>query len=52
MNADVYRNIPSASLQRNPSKIIGRNFIMQKNYDPKHTAVSTRRFIKWGEKNI
>ena len=36
----------SANLQRNSSKPIGRNFIMQQDNDPKHTASMTKVFIK------
>ena len=38
MNSEVYKNILSANLLGNLSKLIGRNFIMQQNNDPNHTA--------------
>ena len=46
MNSEVYKNILSANLQRNASKLIGRNFIMQQDNDPKHTANTTKDFIR------
>ncbi len=49
MNSEVYRNILSANFQRNSSNLIRKNFIMQQDNDPKHTANSTKDFIgeKW-----
>ena len=38
MNSEVYKNILSANLQRNASKLIGRNLIMQQDNYPKQTA--------------
>ena len=46
MNSEVYRNVLSAKLRRNASKLIGRNFIMQQDNDPKHTANKTKDFIR------
>ena len=46
MNSEVYKNILSANLGRNASKIFGRNFIMQQDNDPKHTANTTKDFIR------
>ena len=42
INSEVYKNILSANLRRNASKLIGRNFIMQQDNDPKHTANKQR----------
>ena len=42
MNSEVYKNIMSANLGRNVSKLIGRNFIMQQDNDPKHTVNKQR----------
>ena len=36
----------SASLQRNVPKLMGRNFIMQQENDPEHTANITNYFIR------
>ena len=44
MNSEVYRNILSANLKKNASKLIGRSFIMQQDNDPKHTANTTKEF--------
>lgn len=46
MNSKVYRNILSANVRRNASKLIGRSFIMQQDNDPKHTANKTKVFIR------
>ena len=46
INSEVYKNILSANLWRNVSKLVGRNFIMQQDKDPKHTANITKNFIK------
>lgn len=46
MNSVVYRNITSANLQRKASNLIGRNFIMQQNNAPKHTANTTKDLIR------
>ena len=46
MNSEVYKNILSANLRRNASKLIGRNFIMQQDNDPKHTANTTKDLIR------
>uniref|UniRef100_A0AAZ3QDP7 Transposase n=1 Tax=Oncorhynchus tshawytscha TaxID=74940 RepID=A0AAZ3QDP7_ONCTS len=50
MNSEVYRNILSAQIKPNASKLIGRHFIMQQDNDPKHTARATKGFFmekKW-----
>ena len=52
MNLEVYKNILSANLQRNASKLIGRNFIMQQDNDPKHTANTTKDFIREKKWNV
>ena len=46
MNSEVYKSILSANLQRNMCKRIDRNFIMLKDNDPKHTANTTKDFIR------
>ena len=46
MNSEVYRNILSANLKKNATKLIGRSFIMQQDNDPKHTAKTTKEFIR------
>ena len=38
MNSEVYKNILSANLRRIAFKLIGMNFIMQQDNDPKPTA--------------
>ncbi|MCJ8748319.1 hypothetical protein PDJAM_G00163500 [Pangasius djambal] len=48
MKSDIYRNILSDNLQRNASNLIGRNFIMQQDNNPKHTA--TQQSTSSGEK--
>ncbi|KAF7659361.1 hypothetical protein LDENG_00299140 [Lucifuga dentata] len=45
MNSEVYRNILSAQVQANASKLIDRRFILQDN-NPKHTAKATKEFFK------
>ena len=45
LNSEVYKNILSANLRTNVSKRIGRNFMQQDN-DPKHTANTTKDFIR------
>ena len=45
MNSQVYKNILIANLRRNASKLIGRN-IVQQDKDPKHTANTTKDFIR------
>ena len=50
IHSEVNKNILSAHLQRNVSKQIGRNVIIQQVNDPKHTANATKDFImekKW-----
>ena len=50
MSSEVYKTILSTNLRRNVSKLIGRNFIMQQDNDPKRTANTTKYFIiekKW-----
>ena len=49
MNSEVYKNILSANLWRNASKLIGRNFILQLVNDPEHTANTTKDFIREGK---
>ena len=49
MNSDVYKTILSGNLQRNASKLISRSFIMQQDNDPKHTANTTKDFIRGGK---
>ena len=46
MNSEVYRNILSANLRKDATKLIGRAFIMQQDNDPKHTAKTTKEFIR------
>ena len=46
MNSEVYRHILSAQVQTNASKLIGRQFILQQDNDPKHTAKATKEFFK------
>lgn len=46
MIAKVYKNILFASLWKYASKLIEINFIMQQDNDPKHTATSTKNFIR------
>lgn len=46
MNSEVYRNILSANLKKDATKLIGRSFIMQQDNDPKHTAKTTKEFIR------
>ena len=45
MNSEVYKNFLSANLWRNASKP-GRSSIMQQDNDPKHTANTTKDFIR------
>ena len=56
MNSEIYKTILFANLWRNGSKLIGRNFIMQQENDPKHIdkKMNTRKvpyiisaFISW-----
>ena len=49
MNSEVNKNILSANIWRNASKLIGRNFIMQQDNDPKHTANTTKQ-LHYAEK--
>ncbi len=46
INSEVYRNILSDNLQKDATKLIGRSFIMQQDNDPKHTAKTTKEFIR------
>ena len=46
MNSEVYRNILSANLKKDATKLIGRSFIMQQDNDPKHTAKTTKELIR------
>ena len=45
MNSEVYKNILSANLQGNASKLIGNYLIVQQDNDPKHTA-HIKEFIR------
>ncbi|KAF7662856.1 hypothetical protein LDENG_00224310 [Lucifuga dentata] len=46
MNSQVYRNILSAQVQANASKLIGQCFMLQQDNDPKHTTKATKEFFK------
>ena len=46
MNASDFQNILSKPLIPSAKKLIGRNYIMQMNNDPKHTAKSTAKFLE------
>ncbi len=46
INSEVFRNILSDSLQKDATKLIGRSFIMQQDNDPKHSAQTTKEFIR------
>ncbi len=46
MNSKVYRNILSANLEKDATKLIGRSFIIQQDNDPKHSAKETKEFIR------
>ncbi len=46
INSEVYRNILSDNLQNDATKLIGRSFIMQQDNDPKHSAKTTKEFIR------
>ncbi len=46
INSEVYRNILSDNLQKDATKLNGRSFIMQQDNDPKHTAKTTKEFIR------
>ncbi len=46
INSEVYRNILSDNLQKDATKLIGRSFIMQQDNDPKHSAKTTKEFIR------
>lgn len=45
MNSDVCRATPSAQIQPNVVKPIGRPFRVQMDYDPKHTVEATQEFL-------
>ncbi len=45
INSEVYRNILSANLKKDTTKLFGRSFIMQQDNDPKHTIKTTKEFI-------
>ncbi|KAI3371326.1 hypothetical protein L3Q82_023946 [Scortum barcoo] len=49
MNSEFYRNILSANLKKDATKLTGRSFIMQQDNDPKHTAKTTKEFIRGQE---
>ncbi|KAF7661064.1 hypothetical protein LDENG_00270050 [Lucifuga dentata] len=42
MNSEVYRNIVSAPVHANASKLIGQCFILQQDNDRKHTATASK----------
>lgn len=42
----------AANLKKNASDLIGRNFIMQQDSDPNHTANTTQDFIRGKRGNI
>ena len=46
MKSEVYKNIVYANVQRDVSKVIGRNFIMQQDNVPKHTTNTTKDFVR------
>ena len=46
MNSKVYTNILSVNLKRDPTKLIGRSFIMQQDHNPNHTDKTTKEFIR------
>ena len=46
MFSEVYRNILSANLKKNATKLIGRSFILQQDNDPKQTTNTTKEFIR------
>ncbi len=46
INSEVYRNILSDNLQKDATKLIGRSFIMQQDNDLKHSAKTTKEFIR------
>ena len=46
MNSEVYRNILSAYVQENASKLIGQHFTMQQDNDPTHSANTTKAAVK------
>ncbi len=51
-NSEVYRDILSAQIQPNATKLIGRRFIVQLDNDPKYTAKATQEFLKAKQWNI
>ncbi len=51
-NSEVYRDILSALIQSNGTKLIGQTFITQMDGDPKHTAKATQEFLKVKKWNI
>ncbi len=46
INSEVYRNILSDNLQKDTTKLIGRSFIMLQDNDQKHSAKTTKEFIR------
>lgn len=46
MNSEVYRDIVSVQIQSNAAKLIGRRFMIQIDYDQKHTAEQPRSLSK------
>lgn len=46
MNSEVYRDILSRHVRPNATRLVGRQFILQQDNDPKHTANATKQFIK------
>ena len=52
MNSEVYRDILSAQIQPNATKLTGQRFTIQMDNDPKHTAKATQEFFKAKKWNI
>ena len=52
INSELDRNISSAKVPVNASKLIGRSFILQQDNDPKHPAEATPEFLSVETWNI